>query len=112
MTLATVRMMGATMKKRQYPISVLALAVLALVIMIYGLLAGLHADVGSYVTFVAPIVTTLLGLTVISRQIDDVRDTASKVEEQTNGKLTARLNDVKEELKAHVDAAMKDSNNE
>lgn len=100
-----------TLMNRRYPISVLAIAVLGLAIVVYGVLAGLHADVGNYVTFVAPIVTVLLGLAVVSKQVDDVRDTTNQVADQTNGKLDAKLTAVKEELKAHVDSVVKETQN-
>lgn len=84
-------------------------AVLALVgIIILGLTAliGLHRDVTEYVTVVSPIIASLLGLFVVSRQIDDVRDTNRSTEEtvnaiqhQTNGRLDARFNELHDAIK-------------
>jgi len=83
---------------------------LGLVIVVYGILAGLHADVASYATFVGPIVTTLIGLAVISKQVDDVKNTTNQVADQTNGQLDAKLQAVKEDLKAHVEEVVKENN--
>lgn len=109
MRLETFKTLGVKMKNRRYPVSVLALALLGLIIIVYGVLASVHADVSSYITFVGPIVTTLIGLAVVSQQVDEVRRTAEKIEGQTNGQLTERLKNATEDIKAHVDQTVKES---
>lgn len=82
-----------------------AFGLVGLAMVIYGILAGLHADTASYATFMAPIISVLLGLLVVAKQLDDVKDKQAethakltKVEEQTNGMLTAQFADLRDHM--------------
>src|ERR1700744_5550088 len=82
------------------------LVVLTVIIILYGILSETHKDVTSYITIVAPMLPALLGLLIVSNQakqisdkVDDAATKVAKVEDQTNGKLDTRFN----ELKTHIE---------
>lgn len=85
---------------RRPSILVAILAVIGLTIICLTILIGLHRDTSAYITTVSPIIATLLGLFVVSRQVDDVRDMTSNVQTQTNGKLDKRFKEVNDKLDA------------
>ena len=90
------RLKGYLVKRPSILVAVLGL--LALIVVCLTILIGFHRDTSGYVATVSPIIVTLLGLFVVSRQIDDVRDTAQEVKEQTNGKLDAKFSEIHDKL--------------
>lgn len=82
-------------------ILVAALGLIALIVIGLAVLIGIHRDPTVYVSTVSPVIITLLGLFIVSRQVDDVRETAQEVRDNTeavkdatNGKLDARFSEV------------------
>lgn len=103
------------MLNRPASTSVGVLSVVALAIIVYGALAGLHRDTITYVTFVAPILTTLVGLLAVAHQVENVSTKADAnaaklddVQAATNGKLDQKFADLRE----HVTEVVKDAAND
>jgi len=86
------------MKMRfQTTIAVGVFALLALIIIVYGALA-LHGDPASYVSFVAPVMTTVLSLLFIAGKVDEVAHKTETIEKQTNGQMDAKFTDLKQHV--------------
>lgn len=106
--------MGRIMK---FPntILVFVFSLLGIIVLVFGFLDGIKGDLQSYTSFVGPMVSTLLALLVVTKQLEDVKaksdenhETIKRVEKQTNGQLDAKLNNVAEDIKTHVDNVVKE----
>lgn len=85
-------------------------ALLGLMIVLFGAIALHGNNSASYVSFVAPVMTSLLALLVIASKVDQVAEKASNIEQQTNGKLDAKFarltTHVTEQTHAAADSAI------
>lgn len=84
------------LKGKLYAVGVLGL--LGLLVVCYTVIASVHGDTGGYLTFAGPIVSVLISTVLISKQIDDVRQSShsnsqklNTVVAQTNGQLTNQI---------------------
>lgn len=68
---------------------------LALLIIVYPVLAYIEADLTSYASFAGPIVAILITGLSVNSKIEGVSQIAKTVERQTNGELKAQFTEVK-----------------
>lgn len=84
-----------------------SLALLSVIVTGLVWLITAHQSTAVYTGFVSTIVATLLQNTVISAQAKDNAETVKKVEQQTNGTLTKKLDDTAQDIKTHTTAVVK-----
>lgn len=75
-----------------------SLALIGIIIVVYGTLAIHHVDTNGYLALTSPMVVVLLANIAIGKQVDDVKKSVNKVENQTNGKLNAKFNALHDRL--------------
>lgn len=80
-------------------------ALLGLIIVLYGALVLHGSNSANYVSFIAPVMTTLLALLVIAGKVDQVAEKTNTIERQTNGQMDAKFQTLKEHVTTETHAA-------